>query len=67
VSGFTRRLIFSCRGVTLTDKRKFWSELSKRDEQFERKWIPWIELAAGFTAMSVLTLSFLAAVCGGKS
>jgi hypothetical protein len=49
------------------DKLSFWSELYKRDEQFERKWIPWIELAAGLTAMSVLTLSFLAAVCDGKS
>ena len=50
-----------------TDKRKFWwSELPKRDDHVEKEWIQWIELAAGLSAMMVLTLSLLAA-WDGKS
>jgi hypothetical protein len=43
------------------------SEISKWDDRFERKRAPWIELAAGLAAMSVLTLSLLAAAWDGKS
>jgi hypothetical protein len=43
------------------------SEISKWDDRFERGRTPWIELAIGLTAMSVLTLSLLAAVWDGKS
>jgi hypothetical protein len=43
------------------------TEVSKWDERFERKRAPWIELAAGLAAMSVLTLTLLAAVWDGKS
>jgi hypothetical protein len=50
-----------------TDKRKFWwSELSKWDDHVEKKWIQWIELAAGLSAMMVLIWSLLAA-WDGKS
>jgi hypothetical protein len=51
----------------MTDKRKvWWSEVSKWDDHVEKGWIQWIELAAGLSAMIVLTLSLLA-VWDGKS
>jgi hypothetical protein len=51
----------------MPDERKFWrSELSKWDGHVETGWIQWIELAAGLSAMIVLTLSLLA-VWDGKS
>jgi hypothetical protein len=50
----------------MTDKRKFWSELSKWDDRVEREWVQWIELVAGLSAMFVLTWSLLA-VWDGKS
>src|SRR5262249_4388825 len=54
------------REVNLTDKRKFWSKLSKWDDRVEREWIQWIELIAGLSALILLTLSLLA-VWDGKS
>jgi hypothetical protein len=49
------------RRQTLTDERKFWwSELSRWDNQVEKGWVQWIELVAGLSAMIVLTLSLLA-------
>ena len=51
----------------MTDKRKsWWSEVSKWDDHVEKEWIQWIELAAGLSAMMVLTWSLLAA-WDGKS
>jgi hypothetical protein len=43
------------------------SKVSHWDDRFERERSPRIELALGLTAISILTLSLLAAVLGGKS
>jgi hypothetical protein len=60
VRHFTQADLFYAREVTVIEKRKFWSELPKCDDQVEREWVQWIELVAGLSAMIVLTLSLLA-------
>jgi hypothetical protein len=40
------------------------SEISKWDDRFERELVPWIELAAGLVALTVLAASLLAASDG---
>ena len=40
------------------------SEISKWDDRFERELAPWIELAAGLVALTVLAASLLAALDG---
>jgi hypothetical protein len=47
----------------MTEKRNWWSELSNWEERFEKRWIRRIELVAGITAATVLTLGVL---WGGK-
>jgi hypothetical protein len=42
------------------------SKISKFDDRFEKEWAPWIELAAGLTALTILVASLLAA-SDGKS
>jgi len=40
------------------------SEISKWDDRFERELAPWIELAVGLVALTVLVASLLAASDG---
>jgi hypothetical protein len=40
------------------------SEISKWDDRFGRELVPWIELAVGLVALTVLLASFLAASDG---
>jgi hypothetical protein len=50
----------------MTDRsNSWWSKLYKWDDHGEKGWIHWIELVAGLSAMTVLTLSLLA-VWDGK-
>ena len=41
---------------------RFLSEISEWDQRFERDRAPWIELAAGLVALSVVVVSLLATV-----
>ena len=43
---------------------RFLSEVSEWDQRFERDRAPWIELAAGLAALTIVVVSFLAAVDG---
>jgi hypothetical protein len=43
---------------------RFLSEISEWDQRFERDRAPWIELAAGLAALTIVVVSFLAAVDG---
>ena len=43
---------------------RFLSEISEWDQRFERGRAPWIELAAGLAALTIVVVSLLAAVDG---
>ena len=43
---------------------RFLSEISDWDQRFERDRAPWIELAAGLAALTVVVVSLLAAAKG---
>ena len=46
---------------------RFLSEISEWDQRFERDRAPWIELAAGLAALTIVVVSFLAAVDGDRT